>query len=111
MALRESPRKATGKPFVKGDKRAGRPKGTPNKFTTLKADFLEAYEKIGGVDELAEWARNNRNRKDFYRMIATMLPKHVEVSVEDHAQAIAEKIKEADPDLYEKLCEILESTD
>ena len=29
------PKKATGKPFVKGDKRAGRPKGVKNKRTVI----------------------------------------------------------------------------
>lgn len=89
----------------------GRPKGSKDKFTTLKADFLKAYDDIGGVDELAKWASTAKNKPTFYKMIASMLPKHVEVSVEDHARALAEKIREKDPELYEKLCEILESDD
>ena len=34
----------------------GRPVGSKNKFTTLKSAFIEAFEEIGGVDNLIEWA-------------------------------------------------------
>lgn len=77
----KSTKKAPGKPFEKGDKRAGRPKGTPNKFTTLKQSFLNAFEEIGGEAELANWAKLPRNRAVFYKMIATMLPKNIDLDV------------------------------
>ncbi|SVD68897.1 uncharacterized protein METZ01_LOCUS421751, partial [marine metagenome] len=32
----------------------GRPKGSLNKFTTLKSAFIEAFEELGGVDNLVE---------------------------------------------------------
>ncbi len=95
------------KPFKKGE--GGRKKGTPNKFTTLKADFLKAYDDIGGVEELANWAsKNAKNQSQFYKILASMLPRHVDISSEDHARALAEKIREHSPELYEKMCEIME---
>jgi len=69
-----------GKRFEKGN--AGRPKGAKNKFTCLKDSFLEAFEGIGGTQELIEWAKKTQNRPQFYQMIARMLPKQ-EVSEED----------------------------
>lgn len=78
---KESKKKATGKPFVKGDKRAGRPKGTRNKFTNLRESFLNAFEEIGGEEELANWAMQQRNRAIFYKMIAQMLPRNIDVDV------------------------------
>ena len=33
----------------------GRPVGSRNKFTTLKSAFIEAFEELGGVDNLIEW--------------------------------------------------------
>lgn len=89
------------KPFKKGN--PGRPKGSPNKFTQLKRDFLAAYETIGGVEELADWAKQQRNRALFYKMIAQMLPKHVTVTAEDLAIRLAERIQDRDPEMYEKL--------
>jgi hypothetical protein len=41
----------------------GRPKGCPNKFTTLKAAFLDAFEATGGAGGLVEWVKKSeRNR-------------------------------------------------
>lgn len=55
---------------------AGRPTGSRNKFTDIKSAFLEAFENVGGSESLTEWAK--RNPKDFYVMIAKMLPKAIE---------------------------------
>ncbi len=57
----------------------GRPVGSQNKFTTLKAEFIEAFEEIGGVDNLVEWARCNQT--EFYRMLAKLLPREVHADV------------------------------
>ena len=56
----------------------GRPKGSKNKFTTLKQAFLDAFEELGGVEGLVEWAEKNSHTKEqFYKMITKMLPTHV----------------------------------
>jgi len=56
----------------------GRPKGSKNKFTTLKDAFLGVFEDMGGQEELKKWAeRSEANRKEFYRMITKMLPTNV----------------------------------
>ncbi len=70
-----------GKPhrFKPGDPKppnSGRRKGTPNRFTSLKQDFLASFEKIGGVEGLTAWARKNRSK--FYTIISKMLPSKVE---------------------------------
>lgn len=62
--------------FKKGN--SGRPKGIPNKFTTLKQAFLDAFEELGGVQGLVAWAkRSNSNRGVFYNMLKSMLPRDV----------------------------------
>tara|TARA_B100001123_G_scaffold293048_1_gene326618 strand:- start:79 stop:249 length:171 start_codon:yes stop_codon:yes gene_type:complete len=38
----------------------------------LKSAFIEAFEEIGGVDNLVEWARCNQT--EFYRMLARLVP-------------------------------------
>ena len=53
----------------------GRPKGSLNRFTNLKNAFLEAFERTGGIDSLTEWGKQPRNRRDFYRLLAKLLPK------------------------------------
>jgi len=64
--------------FKKGDPRAGRPKGVQNKFTVnLKDAFLEVFEGLGGAKGLLEWAKTQRNRSEFYKIIAKMLPANV----------------------------------
>jgi len=56
----------------------GRQKGSKNKFTSLKDSFLQAFEKMGGTEALMEWGEKEKNKKDFYGMIAKMLPNKVE---------------------------------
>ena len=75
------------------------PKNT-HKFTNLKNAFLEAFDKIGGAEELAKWAEDKKNRKEFYLMIARMLPKSVDVEgrfehfVADYSAIIGKLIPE-----------------
>lgn len=60
--------------------RRGRKPGSKNKFTTLKAAFIAAFEEIGGSAALARWARENQG--DFYRLIARLLPKEVDLGLD-----------------------------
>ena len=72
----------------------GRPKGSHNKFTTLKDAFVEAFKEIGGQKALVDWVSKDgkiliRNKagkvlkeifigdrkKEFFKMIAQMLPR------------------------------------
>ena len=63
--------------FAKGN--PGRPKGSPNKFTTLKDAFIGAFNGASGEEALTKFAKS-RNKKAFYHMIAAMLPKEVHMS-------------------------------
>ena len=63
-----------------GKKQGGRKKGTPNKVTAdLKAAYLEAFEKRGGVQGLLDWAEESQDA--FYTQVSKMLPKEIEASV------------------------------
>jgi len=70
--------------MAKGFKTGGRQTGTQNRFTALKDAFLDAFEskELGGMDGLKKWGKKEENRKDFYMLIARMLPKNVTVDVE-----------------------------
>lgn len=57
-------------------KTGGRRKGTPNKTTSsIKQAFLEAFEKLGGVDALVKWAAANPT--DFCKFYARLLPREI----------------------------------
>ena len=57
---------------------AGRPKGTVNKFTSLKKAFIQAFDKLGGTEQLVHWAEyDNANLRVFYQMVARMLPREI----------------------------------
>ena len=45
----------------------------------FKNTFIEAFEELGGVDNLVEWARANQT--EFYRMVARLMPREVEAKV------------------------------
>lgn len=89
------------KGFVKGDPNIDkRGRIGPNKFTTLKQSFLDAYEAIGGTQALIDWMTKDTTlsyinkktgkkvtidisadrKKEFFKMMASMLPKEVQVS-------------------------------
>jgi hypothetical protein len=57
----------------------GWPVGSKNKFTTLKSAFIEAFEEIGGVDNLIKWARCNQT--EFYKMLERLMPREIHVDV------------------------------
>lgn len=55
----------------------GRPPGVPNKTTAnVKAALEEAFERMGGVPKLTEWA--DENPTEFYKLYAKLLPVHLQ---------------------------------
>lgn len=79
--------------FAEGNKFSkGRPRGSINKFTSLKEAFLEAFEELGGAQGLLEWAKKNlRTQGQFYQMIARMLPSKTDVELN---RSIADELEE-----------------
>jgi hypothetical protein len=60
----------------RGERRGGRQKGTPNKFTaTVHEMILEALHAVGGVDYLAQQARENPVA--FLSLLGKLLPTRV----------------------------------
>ena len=76
----------------------GRPKGSQNKFTTLKQAFVNAFQRIGGEEALYEFVtpepikiKNKKGkvirtielsparRLEFFKLLSKMLPAEVEV--------------------------------
>lgn len=92
---KKSTKKAPGKPFVKGDPRAGRPKGVKNKIPASVADmFLNTAEALGGEKALLAWAEQNKNQSQFWTLLAKLMPKTVEATIDDNAD-LAGKLKSA----------------
>jgi hypothetical protein len=73
-----------GRPFAKGQPRAagaGRKKGTPNRVSgAFRQALLDAFERIGGVDELTRWAEDEKNRLEFYRLCGRLVPTEIVAS-------------------------------
>lgn len=68
--------------FTKGMKRpkgAGRTKGVPNKLTACsRAAMMEAFDKLGGVDALYGWAKENTT--DFYKLWGKTIPTDTKIT-------------------------------
>ena len=64
----------------KGKRFGGRQKGTPNKTTAKVKEAMElAFEGIGGVPALIEWAEDNQT--EFYKLFVKLLPVQVDANV------------------------------
>jgi len=59
----------------------GRKKGSKNKFTNIKQAFLDAFEQVGGMNELAEWGGKRENKGQFFQMVTKLLPRSVEADL------------------------------
>ena len=57
----------------------GRPKGSVNKFTTLKQSFLNVFEQMGGDKTLLEFAKTHKPM--FYQMVTHLFPTEVSGSL------------------------------
>jgi hypothetical protein len=82
-----------GRQFARGDARAGRPKGTPNKLTAnLKAAILEAFEHAGGASYLVKVAAEDP--RTFCALLARVLP--MQLASEDSGAMEIHIVKFAD---------------
>lgn len=62
----------------KGGKRegAGRKAGVPNKISsTVKDNVIAVFDRLGGVDHMAEWATENPTQ--FYNIYSKLMPLQV----------------------------------
>ena len=59
----------------------GRPRGSKNKLTNIKDEFLFAYEVIGGLGGLTAWAKKEENRTEFYRMLTKLFPREIKAEI------------------------------
>lgn len=81
--------------MAQGKKTGGRTKGTPNKLSGgVKSNVVAVFDKIGGRDAMAEWARENPT--EFYKLYGRLLPH--EVTGEDGGPLIIETVRFADSD-------------
>lgn len=78
--------------MAKGHKTGGRQKGTPNKLTASVKEGLElAWQGIGGVEHLTNWARENPG--DFYKLLAKLLPRDMHVTIKDEIATVLESAR------------------
>lgn len=62
--------------FQKGN--PGRPPGSRNKVTrSAREAFALGFARLGDVDALVEWAQQPKNRTEFYRLYARLIPTDV----------------------------------
>ena len=108
-------RRVIGRPFTKGGPGTGRQPGSLNKFTTLKASFLEAFSELNSTAGLIAWAKASpHNRALFYGWLARMLPNDVnltatidtQAAIDDQLKRIADNLNLPDPtsDEWRVLC-------
>ena len=55
--------------------------------------FLDAFEELGGVDNLVEWAKCNQT--EFYKMLAWLMPREIHANV-NTGVSLVECLREID---------------
>lgn len=71
----------------RGNAGKGRPRGSPNKVTaSVRVALEQAFEKLGGVKALAEWAEDQPT--EFYKLYAKLLPVQVQADMK-HSGAVS----------------------
>ena len=56
---------AQWKPGQSGNPK-GRRNGSKNHFSQIKQDFLEAFQRLGGIEGLVEWLKEDDSRQKFF---------------------------------------------
>jgi hypothetical protein len=68
----------TSTSFKKGDPRAGRPPGTPNKLTaTVRDTVLSVFHQLQESKEHSLLTFAKDNTKDFYQIAAKLIPNEI----------------------------------
>lgn len=64
-------------------------KGSPNNVTAeCKQSIMSVYNALGSAEGMLEWAkRNNDNQTEFYKILAKILPKDVDLSIKELPEA------------------------
>lgn len=58
---------------------SGMKKGTKTKQYAIKMAFFKAFEEMGGLKTLVAYAK--KDKKEFYRILSSMLPKDIDVDL------------------------------
>lgn len=79
---------------MKGKKTGGRVKGVPNRITaTAKENFIDAFDHLGGIQALVEWAKkSDENRRAFYGFYARLIPQDVTSGDQPLAPTVIERV-------------------
>lgn len=58
----------------------GKQAGSIDRAKAIKIAFLEAFDRIGGIDGLVRWIDENKlNKREFYKMMLSILPKETDI--------------------------------
>jgi hypothetical protein len=78
--------------FLPGSKGGpGRPVGSKSKLQQVKADFFEAFQRLGGIEGLVDWVNEDpKHRGDFYRLLVQMLPRDMTLEAIDSRRSVTE---------------------
>ncbi len=88
--------------FLKGQPGGpGRPKGSKNRYTDLKASFLAVLGELGGEEWMKETAE--KYPVEFMRMLARMLPKATDIDLRADVSIGDEKARERARELIEEV--------
>lgn len=69
-----------------------RPKGSLNKISSgAKSNITAVFDMVGGRDEMAEWAKENRT--EYYRLYSKLLPTEHEINPDSNVLRIIHESK------------------
>lgn len=55
------------------------PQTFKHKCAYIRESWFDAFEAMGGFEELTRWGTEKANRKEFYKIMSTLLPKDIKI--------------------------------
>ena len=68
---------------------AGKKPGVVDKSRRFRADMMDVYDKVGGMEGMVKWVKkSDKNRETFYKILAALQPREIKAEVTQKAKVL-----------------------
>ena len=79
----------------------GRPKGVQTQYMRIRDAFFNAFDEVGGTEALVKWAKETKNKKEFYQLVTKLIPKEMKIEGEvPHRLSLSPELQKLVDEIY-----------